>query len=106
MKTIIGITLFLLTSNLYAQTITASGKGSRSGMCSGYDGGHCADSLIKRARQEAITLAAYKCPFQIKEPIEKWWCEDVCTPSYFPPHGPDQYVTCRSECTIECEKED
>lgn len=110
MKLTILLASLVLSLNLQADTMIAVyGNGYSSGFCDGYNTYFCVDSLKQTAQRDAISRADLDCRIRQgrTQPSYTARCSfEYCTPSYIPVNSPSQLVTCRSDCSINCEIED
>ena len=86
-------------------TITyITGYGSDSGFCDGNSGSYfCVDQIKRRAQQDATRDAEWTC--QMRQGTAEYFsamCSDSWSPNYIPPDSGQQYVSCRSNCSIRC----
>ncbi len=91
-----------------ASTVTVRGNGYSSNYCDGMNSFWCVDSIKQTARRDALSRADFDCRMRggQSHTYSAYCSIDFCNPSYIPSNATLQYVTCRSDCSMDCEIKD
>ncbi|WP_374073348.1 hypothetical protein [Bdellovibrio bacteriovorus] len=105
-KIVLTLTCLLLSQSVFAaRTVYVNGRGSERSYCSANDSYFCLDRAKRQAERDAESDARRNCEIFQRGRALTFTASyfTTCNPSHLPPNHDGTWVSCNSDCRMQCE---